>query len=173
MSQNVRFKIGTKAQYLALSVKDPFTLYWLRDTQELFKGDELYGIGRIATQLVSGLMSAEDKAKLDSLENAPGLQPVDKTVIVDYEDGHYVVGVSVSEDEENAVEVREDGIFVPVPKAPVIPEYTLERLAAPTEGFAASYQLKLVGKDGASYVGDVINVPATDSGTVLIWEELE
>lgn len=64
---NVIFKMGNKAQYDALAVKDANTLYWLADVQELRKGDVLYGKGAEATNLASGLMSAADKAKLDSL----------------------------------------------------------------------------------------------------------
>ena len=64
---NVIFKQGTRAQYDAIATKDVNTLYWLTDTQELFKGEVLYGKGTEATTLASGLMSAADKAKLDSL----------------------------------------------------------------------------------------------------------
>ena len=55
---NVIFKQGTRAQYDAIATKDSNTLYWLSDTQELFKGDVLYGKGAEATALASGLMSA-------------------------------------------------------------------------------------------------------------------
>lgn len=148
MPQNVRFLTGTKAQYDALATKDSLTLYWLYDIQELRKGEELYGTGNAATQLVSGLMSAADKAKLDSLK-------------------------SVSSDEGNALEVRDTGLFVPVPKIPVVPEYAIEALETPTEGYAASYRLKVTGKDGVSYMGDIINIPAVGTSTTLVWEELE
>lgn len=67
MANNVIFKFGTKAQYEALASKDASTLYWLTDVQELYKGTVLYGKGAEATNLASGLMSAADKAKLDSL----------------------------------------------------------------------------------------------------------
>ena len=46
---NVIFKQGTRAQYDAIATKDSNTLYWLSDTQELFKGDVLYGKGAEAT----------------------------------------------------------------------------------------------------------------------------
>lgn len=64
---NVIFKRGTKAQYEALASHDSNTLYWLTDVQELRVGDVLFGIGKQATAALSGLMSAEDKAKLDDL----------------------------------------------------------------------------------------------------------
>ena len=46
---NVIFKQGTRAQYDAIATKDVNTLYWLTDTQELFKGEVLYGKGTEAT----------------------------------------------------------------------------------------------------------------------------
>lgn len=64
---NVIFKVGTKAQYNALETKDTNTLYWLTDVLELYKGEALYGTGAEATNLASGLMSAADKAKLDTI----------------------------------------------------------------------------------------------------------
>lgn len=64
---NVIFKRGTKAQFNAIEAKDSNTLYWLQDVQELWMGDKLFGIGAEATAELAGLMSAEDKAKLDEL----------------------------------------------------------------------------------------------------------
>lgn len=64
---NVIFKVGTKAAYDALTTKDENTLYWLSDSQEIYKGSVLYAVGREATDTLAGLLSAEDKAKLDSL----------------------------------------------------------------------------------------------------------
>ena len=43
---NVIFKTGTRAQYDALPVKYDNTLYWLNDTQELYKGTLLFGCGK-------------------------------------------------------------------------------------------------------------------------------
>lgn len=65
---NVIFKIGTWEQYKALAVKDSNTLYWLEDVLELRKGEELYGVGREASEMAAGLMSVADKIKLDRLE---------------------------------------------------------------------------------------------------------
>ena len=46
---NVIFKRGTRAIFDALEVKNADTLYWLTDTQELYQGDKLFGVGREAT----------------------------------------------------------------------------------------------------------------------------
>ena len=81
---NVIFKMGSKAQYDALAVKDANTLYWLSDVQELRKGDVLYGKGKDATNLASGLMSAADKQKLDSLSAAAAPEySIEKQVTAD------------------------------------------------------------------------------------------
>ena len=63
----VLFRLGSKAQYDALAVKDSNTLYWLEDAQLMYKGDVLYAVGAEATQIASGLMSASDKKKIDSI----------------------------------------------------------------------------------------------------------
>lgn len=64
---NVKFKVGTQAQYDQITEKDPTALYWLTDTHKLYKGDLLFAIGKDATQAASGLLSAEDKRRLDEL----------------------------------------------------------------------------------------------------------
>ena len=64
---NVIFKVGTKALFDALEQKDTNTLYWLEDVQELYKGNLLFATGKAASQTAAGLMSAEDKVKLDNL----------------------------------------------------------------------------------------------------------
>ncbi len=111
---NVIFKQGTRAQYDAIAVKDRNTLYWLFDTKELFKGEVLYGRGTEATNLASGLMSAADKAKLDALSagGAAGLTAVDASVILTSGEGGTAIGVQVSNAEGNAIELKEDGLFV-------------------------------------------------------------
>ena len=84
MAENVIFKEGTSEQYAALEQHPTATLYWLSDKKEIRKGDDLYGVGRLATAEEAGLMSAEDKAKLDSLSEgtALGLTPVDASIII-------------------------------------------------------------------------------------------
>lgn len=64
---DVVFRAGTRAQYNALETYDNNTLYWITDTQEVFKGATLFGIGAEATSAAAGLLSAEDKAALDDL----------------------------------------------------------------------------------------------------------
>lgn len=79
---NVIFKVGTKAQYDALTTRDENTLYWLHDVLELRKGEALYGTGADATNLASGLMSATDKAKLDQISvDESGLVSIDAVPI--------------------------------------------------------------------------------------------
>lgn len=70
----VLFRIGTYEQYNKLSTKDPNTLYFVVDDthQEIWKGDQLYGRGTEATSSLAGLLSAQDKAKLDALFDAEG-----------------------------------------------------------------------------------------------------
>lgn len=111
MASNVIFKFGTWEKYNALSVKDPNTLYWLTDVQELWKGDVLYGKGVVATQLASGLMSAEDKQKLDALSTSgpvASLTPVDASVVIT--DGK--IGAQISQVEGNALVLKNDGLYV-------------------------------------------------------------
>ena len=72
---NVIFKTGTSAQYNALTERPATTLYWLTDTKEIRKGDDLYGVGRLATIDSAGLMSPADKQNLDRLVEI-GIQPV-------------------------------------------------------------------------------------------------
>lgn len=45
---NVYFKFGTQAQFDAVEVKDVNSLYWIEDTQRLYKGDELFAIGKLS-----------------------------------------------------------------------------------------------------------------------------
>ena len=126
---NVIFKQGTRAQYDAIAAKDVNTLYWLTDTQELFKGEVLYGKGAEATALASGLMSAADKAKLDSLASggAIGLTAVDASVILGSDDNGTTIGVQVSKSEGNALELKEDGLFVSPAAASGTVEFAIEK----------------------------------------------
>ena len=67
MAQNVIFKFGTQAQYEALIEKNPMALYWITDTQRLYRGEALFAVGVAASESAAGLLSAEDKALLDSM----------------------------------------------------------------------------------------------------------
>lgn len=153
---NVIFKRGTKDQFESIAEKDSSTLYWLKDVQELWVGDTLFGVGRTATANLGGIMSPEDKAKLDALvSGACDLLPADSSVdILDRK-----IKVNISAQADNAVILNDDGIFVPVATAPVIPEYVLEKQGVSAEGCSASYRLKRVAGDDVSYVGDAINIP--------------
>lgn len=113
MANNVLFKFGTWEKYNALSVKDPHTLYWLTDVQELWKGDVLYGKGAVATQLASGLMSAEDNKKLDELSvggtgSVSSLTPVDASIVI----SEGKIGAQISRAEGNALVLKNDGFYV-------------------------------------------------------------
>ena len=117
--QNVKFYFGLQKKYDELLEKNPLALYFIEDTQRLYKGDVLLATGADATSMSSGLMSKEDKIKLDSIvaNYRPGfdLTPVDDTiVIVNKDDGSKSIGVAVSKTEGNLIAVKEDGLFVKV-----------------------------------------------------------
>lgn len=179
MANNVIFKVGTLEQYNALAVKDSNTLYWLHDVLELRKGEELYGKGANATTLASGLMSAEDKAKLDNLASggAIGLTAVDSSVVIAPGEDGMTIGVKVSEKEGNVLTVEDDGLFVPGAETPDVPEYSIEKQEEATEGFAATYKLKVTNGENVTYAGDVINIPKDlvlqDGDTKVVEEEGE
>lgn len=150
---NVIFKQGTLAQYNALAVKDANTLYWLYDARRLYKGEVLYAVGAEATNLASGLMSAADKAKLDSIGEG---------------------GVQVSAKEGNALTVQEDGLFVPVTAVSGSVEFSLERQETAADGCFATYKLKRTEGANITYVGDEINIPndmVLQSGTLQVVTE--
>lgn len=159
MASNVIFKIGTQEQYNALAVKDPNTLYWLHDVSELRKGEDLYGKGSEATALASGLMSAADKAKLDALSagGAAGLTAVDASVVLASGEDGTTIGVQVSKESGNALELKEDGLFVSAASGAV--EFAIEKQATPEDGYSASYKLKRTENGTDTYVGDIINIP--------------
>lgn len=88
------FAVDLKSTYNALTIKDEFALYWIMETQELYKGDVLFGVGAEATANMAGLMSAEDKQKLDTLAGITGAMhflgvsstnPADGVVTIDGE----------------------------------------------------------------------------------------
>lgn len=163
MAQNVKFiAVKLQATYDALATKDSLALYWIQDSQRLYKGDQLYGTGLEATTEFAGLMSAEDKATLEALKagNMTGgttnLTAVDGTIsIVDTEDGGKAIGVVVSPDARNALTAVEGGLFVPTVS---VPEYSIEKQATAEDGYAVSYKLKKTVGEEVTYVGDVINI---------------
>lgn len=158
---NVIFKTGTSAQYNALAVKNSNTLYWLTDTKEIRKGEELYGVGRLATSELAGLLSPEDKAKYDALVAAAesgisNLTSVDASVLIEKTEGGQTIRVGVSSKEENVLTVEDDGLFVP---NTIIPEFSIEKQSIADNGYSVSYKLKRTYGDTVSYVGDTINIP--------------
>lgn len=117
-NNNVLFKVGTSAQFNALAIKDDFTLYWLTDTKQLFKGSVLYGTGAIASEVAAGLLSAEDYVELKKLIAAgpsSTLQPVDGSLSIT--DGK--IGVQISNETGNLIAVNSDGLFATVDLQPI------------------------------------------------------
>lgn len=157
---NVLFKVGTRAQFDAIVTKSETTLYWLSDTQQLYKGDVLFGVGREASADAAGLLSAEDYQKLQDLIVTGGtinLTPVDSSIVItEAENGVKSIGVAISTQEGNTLQAVEGGLFVPTV---VAPEYAIEKQATADEGYAVSYKLKKIVGEEVSYVGDVINIP--------------
>ena len=160
--QNVRFYFGTQAKYDALQEKNSLALYFIEDTQRLYKGSILIASGATATSMASGLMSLEDKIKLDELVAGgalSGLSPVDGTIVIsDKVGGGKSIGVAISTQEGNAISVVSDGLFVAKPEKVSVPEYTIEKQAVAEDGFATSYKLKKTVDGQSTYVGDAINI---------------
>lgn len=160
---NVLFKIGTRAQFDAIVTKSETTLYWLSDTQQLYKGDVLFGTGALATQAAAGLLSAEDKKKLDILVAGGGLSnltPVDGTIVVaDVEGGGKSIGVAISAEAGNVLVKKGDGLYVDASGAIDVPEYAIEKQEVAEDGYAVSYKLKKTVGEASSYVGHTINIP--------------
>lgn len=66
--KNVRFYVvDLREKFDALVPKDPMAIYWIEQTQELFKGDKLYGTGAMASEQAAGLLSKEDYAEFKKL----------------------------------------------------------------------------------------------------------
>lgn len=166
---DVIFKVGTKEKYESLLNKDPNTLYWLTDTQEIYRGNMLFGVGKTATEEAAGLLSPEDKANLDKLVKSglTSLTPVDGSVFVNSGDDGLTIGVAISKETGNIISVKEDGIFA-------FENYIIEKQPESSEGYAATYRLKKITSGGSEYVGDEINIPkdlVLQSGTFETVEE--
>lgn len=158
---NVKFRVGTRAQYDALALRDANTLYWLTDTLELRKGDFLYGTGANATTAAAGLLSAEDKASLDAIvaSGVAGLHAADASVLIGSDANGMTVGARLSAVEGNILRLEDDGLFVPSPEAVDVPEYAIEKQGIAADGFSATYKLKRTLDGESTYVGDEINIP--------------
>lgn len=113
---NVLFKFGTQAQFDSLIEKNENALYWLTDTQRLYRGNVLFAVGKDATTASSGLLSADDKAKLDALAvgSITNIEALDNSIIVETESSSRKLKVNVSLSEENLIKVSEDGLKVVV-----------------------------------------------------------
>lgn len=111
MSVNVKFKVGTQSQYDSILEKDSAALYWLTDTQRLYKGSILFAVGKDATAVSAGLLSAEDKAKLDALVTGTitEVKAADNTIFVTKDGTEVSIKLNISEAEGNLLAVDEDG----------------------------------------------------------------
>lgn len=158
---NVKFlSVKLRSTFDALDTKESTALYWIEETQELYKGSVLFGTGALATEKTAGLLSPEDYARLREIAASGGglnkLAPVDGTIsIADTADGGKTIGVAIASGVNNALIAVDDGLFVP---KVVVPEYTIEKQTTAEDGFAASYKLKVTIGDEVSYVGDSINI---------------
>lgn len=147
---NVLFKVGTRAQFDAIVTKSETTLYWLSDTQELYKGDVLFGKGALASEEAAGLLSAEDYKKLKELIATGGaveLTPVNGSIVIKDKK----IGVGLSAVEGNMLSIKDDGLFA----ASVDLTDVQNRLTA-VEGSIAQLQEDIVG--GIRYKGTVETV---------------
>lgn len=174
---NVSFKFGTRAKYDELLAHDSNTLYWLLDTQELYRGDVLFGTGAEATDKAAGLLSPEDKANLDRLVKSgiTGLTPIDSSVSIDIADGVAKIGVAISKEDGNIINVEDDGLFVSASNIDDAVKYTVERQSESTDGYAVTYKLKKTVGEISEFVGDEINIPkdlVLQSGTFEVAEEV-
>ena len=161
---NVKFFFGTQDKYDALSTYDDLALYFITDTQRLYRGSQLFATGSLATAATAGLMSSDDKKSLDDLIASGGsalnLQPVDGSIsVTDGEDGAKKIGVAISAEEGNALSLKEDGLFVKTPEEVAIPEYSLEQQTVAEGDFLSTYKLKKTLNGQDTYVGDSINIP--------------
>ena len=154
---NVKFlSVKLKSTFEALETKDSLALYWIDETQELFKGSVLYGTGALATEKVAGLLSPEDYVALKALiANGSGisnLRPVDGSIVIKKDDSAHTIGVGLSTVDGNMLSVKDDGLYA---KAP---EYSIEKQASAEDGYSATYKLKKTVDGVSTYVGDSINV---------------
>lgn len=123
-------------------------------------GDICFGVGRQATAELAGLLSPEDKRKLDALVAGTfDLIAADGSMSIEEIDSGKSVKVNISQQDGNKLTLNEDGLFVAGLDAMEVPEYTIERQATDDEDYAAIYRLKKTDGDNTVYVGDAINIP--------------
>ena len=158
---NVRFlSVKLRSTFDALVTKESSSLYWIEETQELYRGEKLYGTGALASEKAAGLLSSEDYIKLQELiasgGGLNGLKAIDGTIsILNAVDGGKLIGVAIAPDATNALKAVDGGLFVPTV---VVPEYSIEKQTIAEEGFAATYRLKKMLGEETSYIGDAINI---------------
>lgn len=155
---NVIFKIGTSEQYNLLDTKDSSTLYWLMDTKQVYKGDVLFAVGADATLTASGLMSPDDKKKIDAITEVQGISLLtnadDSIKIVDGMEGEKKISVQLSDNEgHNAIKLEGDGLLVDEVS------YSLIKKTEDADGYAAVYQLQETKNGTTTDVGEPINIP--------------
>lgn len=112
--------------------------------------------------MASGLMSAADKKKLDSLSagTISGLSPVDSSIVITPgEGGASKVGVQISKEPNNALELKGDGLFVSSASSGGAVEFTIEAQEEATDGSVKTYKLKRTVGMSSTYVGDAIEIP--------------
>lgn len=158
---NVKFlSVKLKSTFEALETKDNLALYWIDETQELFKGSKLYGTGALATEKAAGLLSPEDYVALKTLvANGTGINsliPVDGSIVITKESEDYVIGVGLSAVDGNILSIKDDGLYVAETK---VPEYSIEKQSVAEDGYSTTYKLKKTVDGVDAYVGDSINVP--------------
>ena len=176
MANNVIFKVGTRELYTALEQKDTNTLYWLTDVKEIRKGEDLFGVGREATQTDAGLLSAADKTKLDNLSagTAIGFTPVDATIVIaDGESGGKTIGVQVSKEADNALELKEDGLFVAPAEIGDLGDTiaSMQESLATLTGEGAGSVTKIAEDAATAAIDDFAN-KVSDDGVVNTMKEL-
>lgn len=82
------------------------------------------------------------------------IKAADKSIAVGGSATEPTVKVAIASGEDNALSLAADGLKVVIPEV-TVPEYSMKKLDAATEGMSASYQLT---KDGAA-IGAVIDIP--------------
>lgn len=176
MANNVIFKVGTRDLYNALEQKDTNTLYWLTDVKEIRKGEDLFGVGREATQSDAGLMSAADKQKLDSLSEGTAISftPVDATIVIaDGDAGDKTIGVQVSQEAGNALELKGDGLFVAAAEIGDLGDTiaSMQESLATLTGEGAGSVTKIAEDAATAAIDDFAN-KVSDDGVVNTMKEL-
>ena len=132
-----------------------------------------------ATETEDGLMTSDDKAKLDGIEERAqvnvleGVKVNGTALVVDADknvnveiaakdnstdvtttEGKVTVGVKISAAEGNELELKDDGLYLDIPEVEV-PEYSVVKAETAENGYIATYHLT---KDGEN-IGAAINIP--------------